>query len=77
MEDRRLAVHWAMGALDALAETIGNGISEDAKLTELLARLDRLLPDHGLAVERPPDNTSAESNRPPRELDVQSGSTRS
>jgi hypothetical protein len=35
-------------SLESLAKTIGNGISEDAKLTQLLARLNRLLSDHGM-----------------------------
>jgi hypothetical protein len=35
-------------SLEPLAKTIGNGISEDAKLTQLLARLNRLLSDYGL-----------------------------
>jgi hypothetical protein len=40
--------------LESLAKTIGNGISEDAKLAQLLVRLNRLLSDHGvhLKIER-------------------------
>jgi hypothetical protein len=34
--------------LEPLARTIGSGISEDAKLTQLLVRLNRLLSDHGV-----------------------------
>ena len=34
-------------ALETVAKSIGNGISEDAKLAQLLARLNRLLSDHG------------------------------
>lgn len=36
----------SLAALEPLAKTIGNGISEDAKLTELLARLNMLLSDY-------------------------------
>ena len=33
--------------LEPVAKSIGNGISEDARLTELLARLNILISDHG------------------------------
>jgi hypothetical protein len=37
----------SQAALEPVAKSIGSGISEDAKLTQLVARLHRLLSDHG------------------------------